>query len=107
MRRIFLKQVIVRVDFARPITIPKKGPKAAFKKAMPAFPIVSLETKTLKHITLEDTGEVKETTEYLDEWTLQNDTANKKAVLSKSSFFFLYTAYPGFDTLKSEFSNGF
>ena len=99
--------MIVRVDFAREISLPKKGPTSAFKNAMSTFPIMILETKTVKHITIEESGEVKEVAELLDEWTLQNDKADKKAVLSKSSFFFNYSSYPGFDTLRSEFLNGF
>jgi uncharacterized protein (TIGR04255 family) len=102
----YLKQVIVRVDFAREIIIPRRGPKVSFRNALSAFPIVSLESKPIKHIKIDESG-VKETTEVIDEWTLQNEKADKKAVLSKSSLFYSYSSYPGFETLRSEFMGGF
>ena len=100
----FLKQVIVRIDFAEPLAIPKKGPStkiiAALKKE---YPVPQLDVKQIKEVAITLSGQPRETFREIREWNYHSKKRNKRAVITKECMLIEFTKYNSFEVLRNDF----
>ena len=100
----FLSQVIVRIDFAEPLAIPKKGPPeevvAAIRKQ---FPIPELRVQQLKELAITLDNQPRETTREIREWNYHSKARDKRAVVTAECMLVEYTKYSLFEVLQEDF----
>lgn len=101
----FLKQVIVKVDFASPLIQLEKGvPSKLLNTIVETFPIVE-PGETLKHqVSLDRNGvQSKQTT--LKHWSYFGRDRQKQLTLSPESVFALYSVYQKYEETKEQFGS--
>lgn len=101
----FLKQVIVRVDFATPLdTLEKNVPSRLLNSIVENFPIVE-PSETLTHeFSIEGAGfQSKKTT--VKQWNYFAKDRSRQLTLTPQCIFVLYTAYKDFEETKEQFGN--
>lgn len=103
-KRNFLTQVIVRIDFASPITIPKSGLKtSSMRKIAENFPIPEQRIAATRHIAVSESG-VNETVAEKREWHFFGKNREKKLVITDDALFIEYKTYSSFVRLKDDFA---
>jgi uncharacterized protein (TIGR04255 family) len=102
----FLKQVIVRVDFAEEISIGAKGPPRAFYLAIKEkFPLIEDKKTVMRQLLLDATG-TKAITHEEREWFYHGKERQKYLRLMKDHFVLEYKSYNSFIDLKEDFVLG-
>ena len=103
-REDYLAQVIVRIDFAAPLPLTKKGPPTAVVAALKKdLPIHELQVKQVKEIAISLGAKVRETTRENREWNYHSKSRNKKAVITTDYMFLEFKKYEGFEVLRTDF----
>ena len=98
----FLTNIIVRIDFASPITeIALKLPNEFSKKAFESFPILEPKNVVPTHMLLSPEG--KEQTQIQKEWNFFSKNREKQLTITGETLFISYNKYETFEQLKNEF----
>lgn len=103
-KRNFLSQVIVRIDFATPIELPKSGPSSALlNRIKQAFPIPEQKLKQTRHINVLESG-VTETAAEKREWYFYGKNREKILHWNDEALSIEYKTYSTFEMLKEDFA---
>lgn len=99
----YLKEVVVRVDFATPLaTLGKTLPPKVGNVALKRFP-VSEPRQALSQELQISSREVKHTREEFTEWNYYGREREKRLTLAPSCVFASYSRYQTFEILKADF----
>lgn len=105
-RNSFLKEVIVRIDFATPLLHLEKAMVAVAAAALQSFPIFEPRKLLIKTITVgpspKETATQKE--EEQSEWHYLGREREKRLVVASKYLHISYSTYKNFELLKAEFS---
>jgi len=100
----FLKQVIVKVDFASPLLQLEKGvPSKLVKAVVKDFPIIEPSEMIAHELSIQADGvHTKQTT--TKQWNYFGRDRDRKLTLAPACIFVLYETYNTFDETKEQFS---
>jgi uncharacterized protein (TIGR04255 family) len=100
----YLTQVIARIDFAEPLTLPKKGPSERIVNALKKeFPLPELKVTRMKEVEIGLTGHPQQTFKEIKEWNYHGKKRNKRIVITSDCLVLEYAKYNNFEVLQSDF----
>lgn len=104
-RKSFLKQVIVKVDFASPLSQLDKGvPKKLLDVIVDEFPIVEPNEFRNNHIMLDDAG-IKTQQQTIKQWNFFSKDRTRQLTLAPQTVFISENAYSTYEQTKKQFKS--